>query len=176
MAAAASSPLSATATWPAMSACTLNTSSSAASKGRSHRPTVAPLFTTSTSSGRTCTPVPPAGPDPAHRAGEEVADPELPGDVLERLRGAAILRRAGPRDHLEVGEARQLAAHLVGDPVGEVRFARISQVFERQHGEEHRPVGGRARLALPPGEEHSDAEEKAEAEHGEERDPPAATR
>ena len=51
----------------------------------------------------------------AHGAGEQIAHAELARDVLQRLLRAAVLVRAGARDHLQARHAGELAADLVGD-------------------------------------------------------------
>ena len=57
---------------------------------------------------------------PLHRGGEQVIGPELAGDLLRRLGRLAVFVRAGPRDDGEPRDLRELAAHLVRDPIGEV--------------------------------------------------------
>ena len=71
-----------------------------------------------------------AHPDPARASrrlfpldggGEQVVGPQLAGDLLGRLGRLAVLVGAGPRDHREPRDLRQLAPHFVGDAVREVR-------------------------------------------------------
>ena len=64
------------------------------------------------------------------------------------------------------GSAGQLAAHRVGDAVGEVLVLRAAQVLEREHRERLAPPAplARAAVAPPPGEEHAEAEQEPEPE------------
>jgi hypothetical protein len=59
----------------------------------------------------------------------------LATDVLGRLGGAAVLLGAGTRGDLQTGQRGELAAHLVGDAVGEVRVVRAAEVLEGEHGQ-----------------------------------------
>ena len=101
-----SATFSADATWPAMSACTWNTSVIAASNGCCHLVRGAWPGVTSTSSGLTRTRLVPSGQLlPLHRGREQVVRPQLAGDLLRRLGGAAVLVGAAAGDDLQVGRA-----------------------------------------------------------------------
>jgi hypothetical protein len=69
-----------------------------------------------------------------HGAGQQVLDVELLADLLRRLRRLAVAVRARAGDDLETAEPGQLAAHLVGDAVGEVVVVRAAEVLEREDG------------------------------------------
>ncbi len=61
------------------------------------------------------------------------------------------------------GSAVSLSADRIGHAVGEVGVGRVAEIVERQHGEPHWARRRRAaRVVRPPGEEHADADEKAE--------------
>ena len=121
-----------------MSACTANTSVNAASNGCCQR--VTPVLA-SISSGLTRTRLRFSALLPAHRAGEQVADAELRGDLGRRLAAPLVLARAASGDDLEARQPGQLAAELVGHAVGEVGVGAVAQVGERQHGEPGHGLG-----------------------------------
>jgi hypothetical protein len=56
------------------------------------------------------------------------------GDLFRSLRRLPVRGRAGPGNHLEVRQHRELAAHLVRHSVGEVVVFGSSQVLEREDG------------------------------------------
>ena len=71
----------------------------------------------------------------AHRSSEEVVHTKLVRDLARQLGRPAILCRASPSDHCDAGERRELAAHGIGDPVGEVGVRGVAKVLERQDGD-----------------------------------------
>ena len=104
-------------------------------------------------------------PVPAHRAREEVVDPELAADLPRRLGGVGILGRARARHHLQAGDGGQLAADLVGDPVGEVGVVRCAEIVEREHRDAPETGSGRVLVAgAGPREEDAEATDDAEPE------------
>ena len=72
---------------------------------------------------------------PAHLAHQQVVHAQLAPDLPRRLGGAPILRRAVRADDPHARQRRELAAHRVGDAVGEVGVGRVAQVLEREHGD-----------------------------------------
>ena len=74
-------------------------------------------------------------PLPSDLPDQEVVHAQLPGDLRQPPRAAAIVVRAEAGDHLQPGHRGQLAADLVGHAVGEIRVGRVAEVLEREHGE-----------------------------------------
>ena len=127
---------SACATCPAMSACTWNTSVSAASNGCCHRVRGALPGRDLTSSGLTCTRLAPSGSLSQRTVPvSRYSTPELARDLAAGFVVVPVLHRAAARDHLELRQRGELAAHRVGDAVGEVGVGRVAQVLEREHGQ-----------------------------------------
>ena len=121
------------ATWPAMSACTSNTSVSAASNGCCHL--AAAVRHLDELRAHLHPARAPRRPSPAHLAHEQVVHPQLPPDLLRRLAGAAVLGRAVGGGHQHRRQRRELAAHRVGDAVREVGVRRVAEVLEREYGD-----------------------------------------
>ena len=85
---------------------------------------------------------------------EQEARTQLSADLSRVRLPAAECKRRGARDHIELGEARQLVQDRFGDAGREdLAIGRGAQVLERQHGDRHtlRTRGAEVRL---PHEQH----------------------
>src|SRR2546428_3792893 len=68
---------------------------------------------------------------PPDAAEKQVADTELPTDLLRMLDRVSVLVGAGAGDHLEASERGELAPDLVRHAIGEVAPSRIAEVLKR---------------------------------------------
>ena len=177
------------ATWPAMSACTWNTSVSDASNGCCHLASAGrpPRSARGSPAPGSCRPAP-SPSAPCRSAGSpRPARAPISCGVLVVPRYCAELLRAMTR---RPGSAGELAAHRVGDAVGEVGVGRVAQVLEREHGDAAlvarrlgvRPGGCAARrTARPAADEEAERpgrrrERQAPARRGRRRGTAAARR
>src|SRR6185312_11044606 len=86
-----------------------------------------------------------------------------------------VLPGAAAGDHLEPAQGRELAANLVGDPVGEVLVGGVAQVLEGEHGEEAGGAGTGG-LDLAMGAEPAEQDAETEDESDPDEDGGAAVR
>ena len=68
---------------------------------------------------------------PPDAAEKQVADPQLPTDLLRMLGRVPVLVGAGARDHLQASERGELASDLVRHAVSKVAPSRIAEVLKR---------------------------------------------
>ncbi len=80
---------------------------------------------------------------------DDMADTELPADLRELLRLAAVGQRRSARDHLQVSDLREPCDDLVLHAIGEIGVRLVlAEVFERQHCD--RALRGRLSCARRP--------------------------
>ena len=106
---------------------------------------------------------------PAHRPGQQVLDARGRAAICAGVRvRAGVLHRAAARDHLELRQLGELAAHRVGDAAGEVGVGRVAQVLEGEDDDARGAAFGRGAVTdrPPPGEEHAEPDEHADHQGG----------
>src|SRR4029077_16716887 len=94
---------------------------------------------------------------PPHGSRQQIAYPELAGDLRRRLPCVSVLVGAAPGDDLNTRELGELAPQLVGDPIREVPVGGVAQVLEREGGKHLGPRARvRIRVGAAPGEERAE--------------------
>ena len=100
----------------------------------------------------------------SHAAREDMRDPELGGDLAQRLLAQIVLHGAGARHHTNAVHIADARRQLVGDAVGEILLVGWALVIEREHSDDRRCHGGGGVAAPrdePAGDDRNDDERRA---------------
>ena len=70
----------------------------------------------------------------AYASFQHIANPKLAADLFRGSRPIPVSKRGIARDHEHIGDPRQIARHILRDPIGKILLlAIVAQIREGQH-------------------------------------------